>query len=252
MAVKFFARFNLHNSICQNPLSVRFMRPFFNMSDSEIEAMLCEIEEIQNARAKRLIKKYPLQTKALSGKRVLFLGDSITSDNLGYRGSVTRAARLAATDGSVSGGTSTLILHDAKMHIEKQRPDIVSLMIGSNDSVSIEWGELNQVSIGEYERNVREIVRWAKESGAEVLLFEIPPVVEERFEKNFSGQYKMQSNKNISEYNRVLKKIADDNEIQLRSNRWLSEDDGFYEPDGIHLSVLGQEMFAEKWLEAGR
>ena len=250
MAVDFFARFNLHNSICQEPICVQILRPFLNMSDEDIHAMICEMEEIQDSRAERLRKKYPSQTNALMRKKVLFLGDSITSDNLGYREAVTRAAKLQAIDGSVSGGTSSVILHTAKMLIEEQKPDIVSLMIGSNDSVSVAHKELSQVSIAEYERNVGEMVRWAKQSGAKVLFFEIPPVVEEWFEKSFSEQSKMQSNQTIAAYNGILKKIADENEIELQRNRWLSEDIGFYEPDGIHLSVSGQERFAEKWLEA--
>lgn len=250
MAVAFFVRFNLHNSICSNPISVEMLRPFLNQSDGEIGVMLDEIDALQNGRAERFRKKYPEQTKALGGKKVLFLGDSITSDNLGYREAVTRAAGLRGIDGSVSGGTSSMILHEAKRLIDKEKPDLVSLMIGSNDSVSVVREDLNQVSIGEYERNVGEIVRWAKQGGAKVLLFEIPPVVEERFEKSFSGQSKMQSNETVTAYNESVKRIAQENRIELQCNRWLLEDAALYERDGIHLSVSGQELFAEKWLEA--
>ena len=248
MAVKFFVRFNLHNSLCSDPPSVETLRSHLNMSDGDIGAMLCEIDEMQNARAERLIKKYPKQAEALRGKKVVFLGDSITNDNLGYRESVTRAGSLEAFDGSVSGGTSSTVVHTAKMLIEQHKPDIVSVMLGSNDSVMIEEPDLCQVSPEEYGRNVARIVRWAKQSGAEVLLFEIPPVVEERFEKSFSSQSKAQTNANVHSYNEILKKIADENGIKLRSNAWLSEDDGLIEPDGIHLSISGQERFAEQWL----
>lgn len=250
MSVKFFARFNLHNSICSEPLSVKALRPFFDMSDSEIADMLNEIDEIQNERVKRLQNKYPSELKLLTGKKVLFLGDSITSDNLGYRTTVTKAADLFAVDGSVSGGTSSMILYDAKMNIEKHKPDIVSIMIGSNDSVSISDDKLNQVSIIEYERNFRKIVEWSKESGASVLLFEIPPIVPWRFEKSFSKQLKIQSNETVLLYNEVLKDIAEQSGIELHSNGWLKEDENFYEPDGIHLSVTGHELFAQKWIEA--
>ena len=248
MAVKFFVRFNLHNSLCSDPLSVEALRPHLNMSDGDIRSMICEIDEIQGSRAERLRKKCPEQTEALRGKKVVFLGDSITSDNLGYREAVTRAAALEAIDGSVSGGTSSMILHTAKMLIEQHGPDIVSVMLGSNDSVMIEGADLAQVSPEEYGRNLACIVRWAKQNGACVLLFEIPPVVEERFEKNFSSQSKAQTNANVRAYNEILKKIAEENDIELRSNLWLSEDAGYFEPDGIHLSICGQERFAEKWL----
>lgn len=250
MAVKFFARFNLHNSICSEPISVKALRPFFDMTDGEIADMLNEIDEIQNERVKRLQNKYPSELKLLTGKKVLFLGDSITSDNLGYRTTVTKAAKLCAVDGSVSGGTSSMILYDAKMLIEKHKPDIVSIMIGSNDSVSILENGLNQVSIEEYRRNVSKIAEWAKKSGAAVLLFEIPPIVPWRFEKSFSKQLKIQSNETVLLYNEALRDIAEQSGIKLHSNGWLSEDENFYEPDGIHLSVIGQELFANKWIEA--
>lgn len=250
MSVKFFARFNLHNSICENPISVRHLRPFFDMTDDELEAMILEIKCIQNERVCRIKTEFLSECEALYGKRVVFFGDSITSDNLGYRDTVTLAAKLEATDGAVSGGTSSMILHSAKMHIEQKRPDIVSIMIGSNDSVCIESEKLPQVSLWEYERNVTNIVGWAIKSGASVLLFEIPPVIEERFKKSFDSKSKLQNNKNISLYNDVLKKIANSFGIPLICNNWLKDNEDLYLPDGIHLSSNGQEQFSKKWLEA--
>ncbi len=216
------------------------------MSDGELDSMLAEIKDIQKSRADTLIGDY----SALFGKRAVFIGDSITSDNLGYRDTVTLAAKLIATDGAVSGGTSSMVLYSAKAHIEKSRPDILSIMIGSNDSVCIDDFSLPQVSLDEYKRNVSAIVKWAKNSGAKVMLFEIPPVIEERFKKSFDSQSKLQSNKNINKYNAVLKEIAQKNCIPLLSNGWLCDKCDLYMPDGIHLSVEGQTLFAKRWLDA--
>ena len=246
MSVKFFARFNLHNSICENPISVAHLRPFLDMSDKELDDMLTEIENIQKKRAEQLSGDY----SSLYGKSVLFVGDSITSDNLGYRDTVTLAGRLLATDGAVSGGTSSTVLYSTKAHIEKSCPDIVSIMIGSNDSVCIDNLNLPQVSLAEYKRNVNAIVKWAKDSGAGVMLFEIPPVIEPRFKKSFDSQSKLQSNENINKYNSVLKEIADSFDIPLLPNGWLCGMEEFYMPDGIHLSADGQTQFAKKWLDA--
>ena len=250
MAGKFFVRFNLHNSICSYPISFDILKPLVDISEEELKDWLKEIDHIQNNRAMRLKTSYSQQIEKLNGKKVLFLGDSITSDNLGYRETVIRAAGLKGINGSISGGTSSMILHSAKMLIESEKPDIVSLMIGTNDSISTEREDLNMVSIAEYERNVREIVRWAKRCRTNVLLFEIPPIIEATFSESFAHQSKIQTNKNIQKYNKVLKFIAEDNKIELLSNRWLMENREFYEPDGIHLSLNGQEMFAKKWLNA--
>ena len=190
--------------------------------------------------------------EALRGKRVLFLGDSITSDNLGYRTAVCRAAGINGIDGSVSGGTSAILLGLAHTLIKKEKPDIVSLMIGSNDSVSIAGEGFCQVSLAEYSRNVKEIVAWAKEQGAAIMLFEVTPVVEELFGKNFHFSGKLH-NKTISEYNAVLKNIAAEQEIELIPNSWLSKSENMselYEPDGLHLSAKGQKIFAARWISA--
>lgn len=239
-------RFNLHNSIGHFPVSADIFEHLLPYGKSELSRELDDFEAIQATRTDRLKEKYSGEIEKLKQKKVVFLGDSISSDNLGYRISVTRAASLDACDGTISGGTSSMILHDAKMLVQNHKPDIVSLMIGANDSVSIDG--LPQVSMAEYERNIRTMVTWAKESGAAVLLFEITPIIADTFEKNASPQYKSQTIENIRAYNRILKKIADDNQIGLLSNEWLLDQREMFEPDGIHLSLKGQEQFAENWL----
>ena len=250
MVGEFFIRFNLHNSVCNYPASFDVLRPLVDISDSELQAFLDKIEDIHTQRAEMLSQSHAKEITALCGKKVLFLGDSLTSDNFGYRRTVTKAAKLEALDGAVSGGTSSTILHSSKMQLNSFKPDIVSIMIGANDSVSVDREELHQVGIEEYSRNVRAMVEWSLNAGASVLLFEISPVHEERFTKSFTSQYKLQSNDNIKMYNCVLKNIANEYRIPLFSHTWIAKEDvnSLYEPDGIHLSLRGHELFAKNWL----
>ncbi len=252
MIGRFFIRFNLHNSVCNYPASFEVLRPMVDISDEELRACLDEIQSTHQSRAERLRASHGREINAIRGKRVLFLGDSLTSDNFGYRRTVTAAAELCALDGAVSGGTSSTILHPSKQQLASFKPDIVSLMIGTNDSVCIDSEDLPQVGIKEYERNVRAIVGWARESGARILLFDIPHIHKERFTRSFTPQHKLQSPENIQKYNTVLKGIAQDFSIPLFSNAWTAEGDvdKLFEPDGIHLSLSGHELFAEKWLES--
>ena len=146
-----------------------------------------------------------------------------------------------------------MLLHSAKNQIEKRKPDIVSLMIGANDSVGVGKDSINQVSIQEYARNVQEIIGWAKQGGATVLLFEITPIHENRFAACFNKESKFQTNQTINRYNMILKEIANSNGIRLISHDWITEFDdcdSLFEPDGIHLSIKGQELLAKKWLTA--
>lgn len=253
MADRFFARFNLHNSVGRFPMSVDILAPLLNCEKAKLQRELDDFETIQRERVIRLKQSHAQEIAKLFGKKVLFLGDSITSDNLGYRTTVTGVANLESFDESISGGTSSMLLHSAKSQIEKRNPDIVSLMIGANDSVSIGKDSINQVSIQEYARNVQEIIGWAKQGGATVLLFEITPIHEKRFAASFNKESKFQTNQMINRYNMILKEIANSNEIRLISHDWITvfdDYDSLFEPDGIHLSIIGQELFAKKWLTA--
>ena len=254
MSTRFFARFNLQNSLARESFSARadIFAAMLGKSESEIQTYLDEFEGTQWENEKYLKMLFGKELEALRGKRVLFLGDSITSDNLGYRSAVCRAAALDGIDGSVSGGTSAILLGLAHTLIKKEKPDIVSLMIGANDSLSIAGQGFCQVSLAEYSRNVKEIVAWAKEHGAAIMLFEVTPVVEKLFDKNFHFSEKLH-NKTIYEYNAVLKNIAAEQGIELIPNSWLSENENMselYEPDGLHLSAKGQKIFAEKWISS--
>ena len=250
MAGKGFVRFNLHNSLCCFPASFEILKPMVDLNEQELRDCLSEIENIQSKRVEKLQAEYAEEIEKLKGKTVLFLGDSLTNDNLGYRTSVSRAAELVSTNGAISGGTSSMLLPLAKHLIEK-KPEIVSLMIGANDSISFDREEFNQVSAEEFARNVGAMLGWAKQSGSKILLFEITPIVEDRFVRCFGGEGKLQSNAMIQRYNRVLKQIAELYGVSLHTHPRLSETkkiDLLYEEDGIHLKPNGQELLAERWL----
>ena len=246
MSGRFFMRFNLHSSVGHFPVTCDIFERLLPYDRSELQRDLDDFEAIQAQRIKKLKSKYANEIEKIKNKKVLFFGDSISSDNLGYRISVTRAAELEAYDATVSGGTSSMMIQDAKATIQKICPDIVSIMIGTNDSVSTDG--MHIVSIEEYERNVRALLRWSRQIGARILLFEIPPISEKAFNERNSKQYKTQSNENIKKYNSVLKKLADELNIQLIPHKWMNGNEDMFEPDAVHLSVKAQENFAESWL----
>ena len=251
MAGEFFARFNLHNSVASFPVKADLFAKLLDLPEEELQRHIDEFEEVQARRAEKLKNKYGDKIDLIRGKKTVFFGDSISSDNLGYRIAVTQAAELNAVNRTVSGATSAVLLQDSWEILEKNRPEIVSLMMGANDSPMQGDERLSQVSLTEYERNVSALVRWSKNLGAKVLLFEVTPVNEERFAAAFTKQKKYQTNKNIEQYNAVLRGIAEKYDIELFSNQWILEDiDRYFEPDGIHLSVDGQDIFADKWLSA--
>ena len=251
MADRFFIRFNLQNSVAHYPATSEVFGALFAEETMQAQEILNEFGEIQGARASRLKQKFGDKLTCLYGKKVLFLGDSITSDNLGYRVSVTKAAELCAVDGAISGGTSATILHPTLRKLRDEKPDLVSLMIGTNDSMSVEREGLQQVSPEEYERNLRAMLGWIAESGAKLLLFEIPPIREDRFARHFTSNGKLQSGDNIGKYNEILRNLAKERDIRVISHAWIrTEEDKerYIERDGVHFTVEGQEAFSDDWL----
>jgi lysophospholipase L1-like esterase len=122
-------------------------------------------------------------------------------------------------------------------------------MIGTNDSIGMESLDNPQTSIEEYARNVGLILKWATKSGAKVVLFEIPPVHEQRFASCFNPNSKFQTNDNIKKFNEMLKKVANVYGVNVISNDcYLQNKDENYELDGAHLSIKGHEIFAKRWL----
>ncbi|MBO5008462.1 MAG: hypothetical protein J6D26_06465 [Clostridia bacterium] len=252
MSKKFFIRFNLHKSASEYPINEEIFKPFVNEDINWIKDCLNDIEDVQNKRAEDLKAKFPKEISKIKGKKVAFLGDSITSDNLGYRMAVTKAAQLQAFDRSISGATSALMLHPAYL-VQKEKPDIVSIMIGVNDSKCLGDKTFAGVPLCAYERNLRAMVRWSTENGAKVILMGVTPIIEEQYDKSFNPRGTFGSNDMVREYNAVVKKIASDFEVKYLDNDWINEYDEvseLFEPDGAHLSVKGHDILAEKWIKA--
>ena len=248
---RFFMRFNLQNSVSSFPATKDVFAPILpSMSEDEIKMTLEDFERIRIERAQRVSAECKDAIEKIKGKSVLFLGDSITSDNLGYRLTVTKCASLKAYDCSVSGGLSSMLTYVTKDFTSKLKPDIVSLMVGTNDSIGMESIDNPQTSLEEFGRNIDLILKWVTKSGAKVVLFEIPPVHEQRFSNCFNPNSKFQNNENIKKFNAMLKKVANVYGVNVISNDcYLQNADENYEIDGAHLSVKAHEIHAKRWIQ---
>ena len=222
----------------------------FNLSRADYLVFKEEFDKLQKERSDALKKEFSREAAALENKKVLFIGDSISSDNLGYRASVSLAASLRAVNGSLSSSTSATLLESSLQLIEDSKPEIVSIMLGTNDSLSITELGNNMVSLEDYEANMRKIIAKAKDVGAKILLFKIPFIEEKLFSDYFTERGKFQNNETISLYNAALSRIAEEEKIALVPHTWFELENltPFFEPDGIHLSVMAQERFAKNWL----
>lgn len=253
MSERFFIRFNMHKFAGNPQDSVAVFSASLNVEESKILAHLEEIEALQDARADSLRKKYPEEIKKLQGKKVLFLGDSLTSDRTGYRPAVTKAAGLDAKDGAISGATSAAIFIPARNQIYGGAPEIVSVLLGSNDSVSVEEEQYHMVCPEEFRKNLRRIAFWAKDSGAKLLMMEIPMVAEKQFRESFAASARFNTNRVVAQYNEIVREIAGEFGAKLIPNSWMqqaAEVAELVDADGIHLNRAGHDLLAEQWLKA--
>ena len=251
MPHRFYARFNLQRCGTELPTDAALLAAACGADREAVQACLDQFEAALAPRTVALIDRYRTALEPLRGKRVLFLGDSVTSDNLGYRPLVTAAAGLDAIDGAVSGCTSANAVASWRRLIATHQPDVVSILLGCNDAVSIDVPHFHQVSPDEYRRNLEAVVGWAVYSGARVLLMELPPIHEARFAAAFGPQGKLHSNPAVALYNAILRDVAQCYSLGTVSARaLLDKQDARFEPDGIHPSPAGHDLLADQWLQA--
>lgn len=240
---KFFLRYYLQRM--QGVLGENFpYECIMDASKEEISSFIEECDTWQQEQARIICKS--LDTSPLHGKKVLFVGDSLTADRLGYRGIVTKAACLNAHNAAISGAISPDMLRYLPDRISAFKPEIISVMIGTNDSLIVA-GEKNLVSLEEYEQNIEKIVVLAKASQAQVVLSTIPPTDEKRF-----GSYERSNNNvNIGKYCDIVRAVSCRCGAVLNdfANEIMDEPlENIIENDGVHLTRYGQARFAQKWM----
>ena len=253
MPERTFLRYQLQNSTRQISPSSKLFEGALQISEDCVAAHLDALAQLRRKNAVQLQETSSAEIAKLNGKRVLFLGDSLTADELGYRALVCEAANLAGRNGAISGGTSSSLLHLFLRKLTSQTsptPEIVSIMLGTNDCVSVEREELHQVSPEEYLRNMRAILTWAKKTGARVLLFAVPPILEARFNAHAIANGKLNSNRSVIQYNALLAALANELSLSLIPHDHCMQKEDFFEEDGLHWNASAQLCFAEKWLRA--
>ena len=176
-----------------------------------------------------------VEARTEQGPLVVFLGDSLTAGlglpgdqaypavldrRLDAEGTPVRVLNAGVSGDTTAGGLARL------GWILKQKPDVLVVGLGGNDG-------LRGLDLAETGKNLREIVRRGKESGARVLLLgmRIPPNYGPDYTEQFEGMYP---------------KIAKDLDVPLVP--FLLEGVGgvadLNQADGIHPTAKGQEMVA--------
>jgi len=249
MSKEFFLRFSLQQMGGCMSQDVYEVKQAIDATEDEMDCILCKFKQSVQKRSDALKLKYH-DVGNLKGKKVLFVGDSITADKMGYRNVVCEVASLDGMCLAYSGATSTDMYRFVNERICTFNPDIVSVMIGTNDAFFHSGVQKeNLVSKCEYERNIRGILETATKHNKQVIISTIPQCVESAL----CDEFKYNTDQNISAYNQIVRKVASDFDVMLvdfEAKLKTMPKDGLYEPDGVHLSPDGHDVLASLWLGA--
>jgi acyl-CoA thioesterase I len=172
---------------------------------------------------------------------ILFLGDSLT-EGLGVskeeafpnlvQSYIQNELKkdITVINGGVSGSTTSDSLARLKWYL-KRKPYIVFVALGANDG-------LRGLNLEESQKNLEEIIKYAQESNAKVLLagMLIPPNYGPEYSKRFKEMYEQIKNKyNLKSMPFLLDGVAGKKELNQN--------------DGIHPNVEGHKYIAKKVFE---
>ncbi len=203
-------------------------------------------------------------------KTILFQGDSITdagrdkSGNplppgagLGVGYPLLVAARLLCdqpgkwniVNKAISGNRVVDLYARWKIDTLKIKPDILSIMIGVNDTWH-EKGSGNGVEVPRYERIYRELLQWTKDTLPNIQFVLLEPYV------HVFGAVADDWVDEIKQRQDVVKKLAKEfNAIFIPSQAILDKalakaPQDHWTADGVHPRLAGHQLFADAWLKA--
>lgn len=249
----FALRFNLHKSGCDFEDSIELFSEIFGENKEKISSCISEYDKINIEAAQKILAKKDMADieRILVGKTIVLFGDSITSERLSYGKIIERILPCTVIDCAVSCSRSVDVLNKLDATMEKYNPDIVSVMIGTNDVVCLDTNTKNpSVSLTEFGRNIDLIAQKVKIYGKELVFHSIPFGFYEVFNKK--EKFKSASKENCLEYNMAIKFVSKKygalfNDMSEMFELYSGQE--LFEPDGIHLSWFAHMLWAEEFIK---
>jgi lysophospholipase L1-like esterase len=173
----------------------------------------------------------------MNWETLLCVGDSITIGSRSYLGYPEYCGNYLSDDTNkkwnvinhaVAGFTTidlTRSIDKNYYNLKSAKPDIATILIGTNDLKSNTSNEIFKISYELLVTKVRLLL-----GNNNVILIEIPLLM-----NGVMLPYNIGMNKQISDYNKIIKSIAKENGLLL--TQLICEESFFY--DGVHLNELG-------------
>ena len=192
---------------------------------------------------------------ALDGKKIAFLGDSITEGGAAPNGYVTLAIRGLAANGikataipaGISGHKSNDMLARLEKDVLAKKPDWMTLSCGVNDV----WHGANGIPLDKYKENITQIVDKCQAAGNKVVILTSTMIGEDQPNPN---------NQKLIAYNDFLRALAKEKKCLLAdlnaemqagiAKAGADKKGNLYTGDGVHMNPLGNQMIATGVLKA--
>lgn len=205
------------------------------------------------------------QLKTSKSTVVVAFGDSNTqgtnwTQNPSYAQNEKWVTKLQKTYGAVNAGIGgdTSVMGRARFQkdVLNKRPNVVTIMFGTNDAVIRANGQA-RVSKAEFEKNIRYFTDTLKAKKIQVILMTTPPVIQGFYYNRYDEKlYKKYRGARLwhDSYNAIVRKVAKEKKVTLIDNyqniiqaaggatdRQLSNS-SFIDSSGTHLTPKGADM----------
>jgi lysophospholipase L1-like esterase len=171
--------------------------------------------------------------------RILLIGDSIS---MGYTVPVRNLLQGKANAHRIpeNGGPTTSGLANLKKWLGEGQWDVIHFNWGLHDLKIMSDGK-HQVSAEAYEKNLRELVRRLKATGATLIWASTTPVPEGKLNPP-------RANADVLAYNAIAKKIMEENQIPTDDlySVALPQLSRIQRPENVHFTSEGSEVLAKE------
>ncbi len=144
---------------------------------------------------------------------------------------------------SISGGSTATILERFESEAKIRNADALIFQSGANDSCFISKEGPNNISIDIFEKNIREIIKRAKNITNRIVFLGLKNVDESKTTPVSWIDYHY-LNSEIEKYDEVMQSICKDNNVLYLSMSGLLGNEDF--EDGIHPNVSGHKIIFER------
>ena len=229
----------------------------YGVAPDLVEEETAAVEAHNAACAAKIAANTDLSPLQAVSARVLFLGDSITSDRTSYCGIIRKVLepyeKLQVFDTSVPGNKVIELYSYSYPETHEIHADIAHIMLGTNDILCTDQPPyLNRVHAEDFAEKLDYVVRCLTQDGTKVILTTIPVFSPKKAEVSLQGFRKQYREEDRVRYNQIIRDVA------VRYGVVLNDMEPVYAGftrealtwnDGYHMSPFCQSMLAEHVLQ---